>query len=211
MGRMSWIDESQLPAKVPETILGERVTENWLLKLFVEHLAGPLCRWLTLKIRSEAIAEEAAAETGAQLIRTILEGQLHSYQVGMTIRELICDEFRRRGLLCWIGQVAWRHAMHQKRRERRKSDVEPGFWESLEAELTPLEIERREEIASVHKALDCLPLRHRTVLTLFYLEGKNYRQISTKLGITPKAVKSRLTRARAAIAKKLKRLRDAEL
>lgn len=63
----------------------------------------------------------------------------------------------------------------------------------------PSEIYERKELAVlVRTALDHLPLRYGNALEWKYLKGKTVRQIAGRLGMSPKAAESLLTRARSA-------------
>ena len=53
----------------------------------------------------------------------------------------------------------------------------------------------------VHRGLSALPLPHREVLTLFFLEDLSVEEIATVLGIPPGTVKSRLHYAKRALRK----------
>jgi RNA polymerase sigma-70 factor (ECF subfamily) len=55
----------------------------------------------------------------------------------------------------------------------------------------------------VHHALDRLPLQHREILTLYFLEDLSHEEIARLLGIPLGTVKSRLHYAKAAIQKLL--------
>lgn len=58
---------------------------------------------------------------------------------------------------------------------------------------------RRKELARwVHVALDSLPLRYADVLEWKYIDGLTVKEIASRLGLTPKAAESTLTRAREA-------------
>jgi len=58
--------------------------------------------------------------------------------------------------------------------------------------------ERRELGRMVRVVLDHLPIHYGKVLDLKYLRGLSVREVAGQLGTTPKAVESRLTRARQA-------------
>jgi RNA polymerase sigma-70 factor (ECF subfamily) len=65
---------------------------------------------------------------------------------------------------------------------------------------------RRERLALVRQAMDCLAPRDAEMLQLKYGERWSYRQIAEKLGVTEKAVDCRLLRARAQLRGELARL-----
>ncbi len=63
----------------------------------------------------------------------------------------------------------------------------------------PAEMYEQKELARlVRVVLDHLPLRYGNALEWKYLKGKTVRQIAIRLGLSPKAAESLLTRARSA-------------
>lgn len=67
-------------------------------------------------------------------------------------------------------------------------------------------IVRSEEYSLLKDALDELPLEHRVVLELSYWEEMSAPEIAVVVGIPPNTVRSRLSRARAALRSKLESL-----
>lgn len=65
---------------------------------------------------------------------------------------------------------------------------------------------REERIALVREAIDCLSPEHRTVVVLRDMEGLGYGEIAGVLKESLSAVKSRLHRARGALAAKLRKV-----
>ena len=71
---------------------------------------------------------------------------------------------------------------------------------------SPLEaLERREDAAVLAHALDRLPKDKRMVLVLREIEGLSYEEIAKTTGLALGTVKSKLARARTALAVRLKR------
>ena len=69
-----------------------------------------------------------------------------------------------------------------------------------DGELGPLEqLERAEHADEARKTLEALSEEHKAVLTLYYLEGMSYEDAGENLGIPTGTVRSRLSRARAAL------------
>lgn len=77
--------------------------------------------------------------------------------------------------------------------------------ESMRGEVDgPEHVAMRREIADlVHAALDELPQRYALALEWMYLDGASMKEIAARLGATPKAVESLLTRARGALREAL--------
>ena len=82
-------------------------------------------------------------------------------------------------------------------------DDDPDVRASLESLAADLdrpdrELDRRELARRVQLALDYLPDRYGDVLEWKYIEGLSVAEIAARLGATPKAAESALTRARQA-------------
>ena len=66
-----------------------------------------------------------------------------------------------------------------------------------------IELERRERLMLIQKAINLLPIEHKTVVVLRDIEGLSYEEITCATGLTLGTVKSRLARARLELRKKL--------
>jgi len=75
--------------------------------------------------------------------------------------------------------------------------------------VQPLQqLERKEIAEQVQNAIRQLPPHHRSVLTLRYLEGLSYEEISTTLGCSIGTVKSRIHYALKKVAKQMRHTYD---
>lgn len=73
-----------------------------------------------------------------------------------------------------------------------------------DGEAGPFEqLERREAVKAVRRSLLDLKKSYRTLLTLCDIEGMGYDEAARKLGLPPGTVRSRLSRARAALRRKI--------
>ena len=110
-------------------------------------------------------------------------------------------------LLTWLCAICRRELANHFRRERRiGASVElieelPEVRAALESVLTEGESPehnalRQEVIALVHVALDHLPPRYAQLLEWKYLEDVSVKEMAGRIGSTPKATESMLTRAR---------------
>ena len=98
----------------------------------------------------------------------------------------------------WLRLVA-RSALSDARRRRR------GFWSFLQrhaegAEVPVVEAENADDeflSRALDRALARLPTPERHLLTEKYLQGRNLSSLAHTLALTPKALESRLSRARA--------------
>jgi RNA polymerase sigma-70 factor (ECF subfamily) len=64
-------------------------------------------------------------------------------------------------------------------------------------------IEQKELRAQIYRAVDALPIEYRTVLVLREMEGLNYSDIAEVTGLSMEAVKTRLSRARGMIRRRV--------
>jgi len=115
-------------------------------------------------------------------------------------------------LSTWFHRVATNAALDQVRRRQRRegasldelgdrSDPSPG------PESTAIDSVRARE---VHRALGRVGPEHRAVLVLHDLQGLDYAEVAAALEVPVGTVKSRLHRARLALARELGHLKDAE-
>jgi len=113
-----------------------------------------------------------------------------------------------RSLRTWLCAIAHHHCIDQLRRRL--------VWLPLDVDVPPdhpalhdpapgpePEAERLEQAARVQDLLGRLSPSGRAVITLHYWSGLTYREIAAVTGTTVSAVKSRLHRNRAALAKML--------
>ena len=72
----------------------------------------------------------------------------------------------------------------------------PGWRRERSWEIAAEETKPFEDAERVHRALGCVSLAHREVLTLFFLEDLSQEQMAEVLGIPLGTVKSRLSYAK---------------
>lgn len=118
----------------------------------------------------------------------------------------------------WLYRIAVNRSLtHLKRTKRRAAVLDPttGARAEVEASLgAPRErpdeaVLREERRVAVRAAVADLPARYRAVVTLFYLEERNYKEVAEILGIPMGTLKTHLHRARALLREALED-RDAE-
>lgn len=135
-------------------------------------------------------AEELAQET---FVRVWL--QREKFRVGA--------EFRP-----WLFAIAVNLARNRLRWWRRRPEVALDEWSG---EATAAggdgpgagELERKERVAAVQQALAGLPLELREALVLFEYEQMSHAEIALAVGATPKAIETRIYRAREKLRAKL--------
>ncbi|WP_202619158.1 RNA polymerase sigma factor [Ornithinimicrobium cavernae] len=94
----------------------------------------------------------------------------------------------------WLRTVAWRIWLNRRRGDRRLTVMEEP------PEPPPPEHVSRADRLTLLAALEDLPQGHREVVVLHYLHDLPVGRIATELGIAEGTVKSRLSRARSALA-----------
>lgn len=103
----------------------------------------------------------------------------------------------------WLATVATNLARNARRSRQRREQRELGVARPEGAEGDELALERLELQRLLFNLLLTLPAEQRTVLYLRYYEGRTPTSIAERLGLPVKTVKSRHTRAVAALREKL--------
>ncbi|GAV10664.1 RNA polymerase sigma factor [Paenibacillus sp. NAIST15-1] len=101
----------------------------------------------------------------------------------------------------WIKQLTRNTALDHLRRLKRDRQVlvEPYVNISdtvLNKISVASEVEIKERDNLLHRAIAELKLEYQTILLLFYIEGKSYREICQELHLTEQVLTQRLARAR---------------
>ena len=104
-------------------------------------------------------------------------------------------------LKSWLFSVARNEAfMALRHRPGAGNDDADSVW----ADETPLSLAEKEDVRSfVQAALSCLKMEYREVILLREFEGLSYGEIASVTGDSASSVKSRLFKARRALAGKL--------
>ncbi len=128
-------------------------------------------------------------------------------------------EFRNdASLRTWLYRIGMNAAINELRRMKRKRQIEgpsldaqirtsDGYVQRLVPDETymPHRIaERAETCDLVHSVIRQLPAKYQQVLVLIDLEGMEYEEAAAVIGCRIGTVKSRLSRARAALSTRLK-------
>jgi RNA polymerase sigma-70 factor (ECF subfamily) len=111
----------------------------------------------------------------------------------------------------WVMRVAFNYCINERRKRRWEELVEGDedeanrTWESfVDANMDPaVEVERRERDRRLWACLDDLPEDHRQIVVLRHLGELSYQEICDATGLPMGTVKSRLARARSALADSL--------
>ena len=84
----------------------------------------------------------------------------------------------------------------------------PETQEMPDAQTPESQFERNEQFQLVHRLVNELPEKQRTIVQLRDIEGKSYKEIADVLGITEEQVKVNLFRARQRIKLKYSEIND---
>jgi RNA polymerase sigma-70 factor, ECF subfamily len=97
----------------------------------------------------------------------------------------------------WVRKVAFRLLSNRSRRAR--TAVSALSRSHCAAAAAPA-VSPSPDPVDVNRALTTLPIQQRQVIVLHYLLDLSVEQVATELGVPPGTVKSRLSRARTALA-----------
>ena len=189
-----------------------------------EALTGPVQdRQLLARCREghpEAFARLVALHEGmvfnlaARLLGDREEARDVAQDVFLQVYRTLARFEGRSSLRTWIYRIVVNQCQNRRRFwRRRRRDKEESLVEGIEASeagrqgsgwASPFdETLRRERASRVQAALLELSFDHRTVLVLRELEGLCCEEIATLLGVADGTVKSRLSRAREALRRRL--------
>jgi RNA polymerase sigma-70 factor (ECF subfamily) len=107
----------------------------------------------------------------------------------------------------WIFSIAYHACCDRLGRRKRFSDSELPD----QADPSPgpaLVAERRDEASELRAAIDSLPEKYRTVITLYHLQGHQYEEIAQVLSLPMGTVKTHLFRAKEQLRRQLAHLRE---
>jgi RNA polymerase sigma factor (sigma-70 family) len=113
----------------------------------------------------------------------------------------------------WVFSIAINLARNRLRWWRRRPTVELTAWSEGAAGARTAEgegagrLEAHERADAVRDAIAALPLELREAIVLFEYEEMSHAQIAAAVGATPKAVETRIYRARERLREALKRWR----
>jgi len=120
----------------------------------------------------------------------------------------------------WLYTIAGNLCRDHARRQKRHPADYAAKWGEFDEETDsghaegPTSVDpaeeaaRREEAATLRRAIDELPHDLKGALILFSLEGYSQEEAATRLGCTPKAIETRVYRAKKRLRALLGRMRD---
>ncbi|HMD01953.1 MAG TPA: sigma-70 family RNA polymerase sigma factor [Candidatus Baltobacteraceae bacterium] len=102
----------------------------------------------------------------------------------------------------WIFSIAYHACCDRLARQKRYSDSE--LPDRADAAPGPAALaELKDEARALRQAIDELPEKYRTVITLYHLQGRQYEEIARVLELPMGTVKTHLFRAKDLLRKKL--------
>jgi RNA polymerase sigma-70 factor (ECF subfamily) len=157
--------------------------------------AGPLLRYLERMLHDAASAEDLVQEVFLRVHRA---------------RERYRPEAR---FSTWVFRIATNLALNELRRPRRRDpheslDADDGPEPSAPATAIDELVDAKRMAGDVERALRSLPERQRAALWLGAVEGFSYAEVAASLGVSEKAVKALVHRARSNLASRLEAARE---
>lgn len=159
---------------------------------------------------------ESVYETHASFVwRALRRLGVPEQDLADTLQEVFVVVYRRWAdfegraqVTTWLYRIAFRIARDRRRRAHvRREILEPSALEADRASTDMPDdcLQRRQDLALLDYALDCLSLEQRAVFTLFELEELSGEQIAAMLGVPVPTVYSRLRLARVVFQRALRR------
>ena len=141
--------------------------------------------------------------------RDVAEDLLEETWLRLVTHAAVLDPDTRLG--AWLFTVArnlfWSACRSHRLREGSAVEL-LGLWPLADPGPSPFEVAVAGELGSrLEQALAGLPARHRDVLLLIAAGGLTPAEAATSCGVTPEAMRQRLSRARAALAEALEKPR----
>ena len=115
----------------------------------------------------------------------------------------------RRRFRAWLVRIAWRMALNRHRHDERRQHRERAAHDARPDPSVEELVASHQFEAHLWRAVDALPDRLRSVVTLTAIAGHDVREVAELLDVPEGTVKSRLSRARKILAEKLRCLMGA--
>lgn len=147
-------------------------------------------------------ANDSAQETFIKVYRSLKKFRFEStfstwlYRIAVNTckNKIKSSEYRHRKKMVWLDNPG-------------KSEGATDSIEIRDKTQSPLvELEKKERLMLIQKAIDSLPPEQKTVVVLCDIEGLSYEEIVHITGFNLGTVKSKLSRARIDLRKKLRRV-----
>ncbi len=169
-------------------------------ELLVAKYQRRIFRLISRFVSDPATAEDIAQETFLRAYRAI--GRFRGDSQFYTWLYRIAVNTAKRSASAGARSPVFQENLHSSEGEETFAGSE-----QLSTVETPEAVMATREIAdAVKNALDCLPEELRTAIVLREIEGLSYEDIAQLMGCPPGTVRSRIYRAREAIARQLRPL-----
>lgn len=164
--------------------------------------------------RGEAAALDRLMERWQVPLRAFLYRHLQNEQDALDLaQETFVRIYRHRERFnptrrfsTWMFQIALNLARDQaRRRTRRPTTSLENAADTADQQNVAHDLETDEAVIAVRQAIKALPAPLREAVILFEYEDKSHAEIAAIVGATPKAVETRLYRARDLLRQRLRR------
>ena len=169
-------------------------------ELLVAKYQRRIFRLISRFVRDPATAEDISQETFLRAYRSIgrFRGESQFYT---WLYRIAVNTAKRSAVAGARGPVLQESATNAENEETFSSQEQLSTWDTPEAVMASREI-----ADTVNAAMDALPEELRTAIALREIEGMSYDEIAQLMGCPVGTVRSRIFRAREAIARQLRPL-----
>ena len=160
---------------------------------YYQHMVFTICLQI---LKSREPAEEAAQDTFVKVYR-----HLHRFE-------------KRSSFITWLYRIAYRSAIDYTRQNKimqnASTEIEDGTFERMADDQPNAEqqLEWKDRESIIRQAIDELNAEDALVVTLYYLEEKNIKEIAGILNLTESNIKIKLFRSRSRMREILSRVRE---
>jgi RNA polymerase sigma-70 factor, ECF subfamily len=155
--------------------------------------------------------EECLAESAALAFRVAYSVLRHRQDAEDVAQESVAQAYREFARLrdrgrfrAWLVRIAWRRALNRRRGDGRRAGRELAAADPRATPSVEELVLSREFQAHLWEAVDGLPDRLRSVVTLAAIQGHELREVAGLLAVPEGTVKSRLHQARKMLMEKLR-------
>jgi RNA polymerase sigma-70 factor (ECF subfamily) len=172
---------------------------------FVDRFLGLIYHVIhhTAHLRSAPLKAEDTEDLAAEVLLQIVQSDY-----------AVLRQFKGHcSLATYLTVITRRICVHELARRAAAREVQPAV-DSKQVEEQPDEEETParglESLEEVEKLLNKLPSKEREIVRLYYLEGRNYEEISTELNVPVNTIGPVLSRARKKLRKEAPPKRDVQ-
>lgn len=174
-----------LPSEEADWIQAAQGGDRGAFAQLVELYWDRLYRWLYHLTRDRHSAEDLTQETFLKALAA-----LGSFRSGSNFR-------------AWIFRIGHNNFVNRKRAERRTRVALPDDVAASSVGNTESQVENKEALEAVNRAIAELPSEFRSALLLRVEEGLSFREVAKVMGITEETARWRVFKARQKLVKVL--------